>query len=127
MKAGDYTFDVTAEVRANELFFLIHSEFPVSIEKSYPEGNVPASAKAFDVRLRDLPNTLKVFGGGGGGGGEENGMTERSQGTSFKIEPALTVGDKVHVSARVTFDDSIGIPQPVPFEYDLVVKKAVNP
>jgi hypothetical protein len=125
--AGDYTFDVTVEVRANELFFLVHSEFPVSIEKSYPDGNVPAPAKAVDVRLRDLPNTLKVVGGGGGGGGEENGMTERSQGTSFRIEPILKVGDKVHVSALVTFDDSIGILQPVPFEYDLVVKKAVNP
>ena len=66
------------------------------------------------------------MGGGGGGGGEENGLTERSQGTSYRIEPALKVGDKVHVSALVTFDDSIGIPEPVPFEYDLVVKKGVQ-
>lgn len=127
IRAGEYILDVTVEVRTNELFFLVHSEFPVSIEKSYPEGNVPPAAKAVDVRLKDLANTLKVFGGGGGGGGEENGMTERSQGTSFRIEPPLEVGDKVHVSALVTFDNSIAIPQPVSFEYDLEVKKAMHP
>jgi hypothetical protein len=127
IRAGDYTFDVTVEVSTNNLFFLIYAEFPVSIEKQYPDGDVPAPAKAEDIRLRDLPNTLKVYGGGGGGGGEENGLTERSQGLFYRIEPPLNVGDKVHVSARVTFDDSIGIPEPVPFEYDVVVKKAKRP
>jgi hypothetical protein len=121
IKAGDFTIVIKVDLSTTRLIFNSNTEYPTSIATSYPEDNMPAPIKNVDFKFKEMQLDLKMVGGGGGGGWEEK-TAWRGYGIQYKISPTLTKGKKVHVTANVSFNDYVGIKEPVPFEFDLVVK-----
>jgi hypothetical protein len=57
----------------------------------------------------------------GFGGADEAGNAD--QGYVYLVITPLTIGQKIHITAIVTFESFTGISEPVPFELDLTVEE----
>ncbi len=121
IKHGDFTIDVTMSITSNEFHFSLNSEYPTKIAKSFPDEAVPPTMKDVEFKFKEMQLELKPY-GGGGGGDEGDEVTSIAQEYNYHIQPTLAKGEKVHVTANVSFNDYVGIKETVPFEFDLVVK-----
>jgi len=119
---GNITYEIVAALTKSEFKFevdRIHSPSPVNqfpssggsqdflknVEFVYPEIGV-------DLGLEKA----QAFGGADEVGNED-------QGVVYLVKTPLTIGQKIHITAFVTFESFTGISEPVPFELDLIVEE----
>jgi len=109
---------------------LTRAELSIHVEASGPMTLVADQVGVRDLFVyRDLqvefPDPARVVSlqeAGGGGGGPGDGETFLlSQGKGYTVLSALEVGQVIPVTIWITFDPFAGIPDPVPFEFELVV------
>ena len=121
IEKGNVTFEVsTLLMSCSELSFEVNgtfsSDYPTpSADNDYPyivkpEGIMLSSSNV--LFMRDLHY-------GGGGGSDQNGIHIRGEGVGYFINPPLTSGQKIHLSALINFNEVFGITDPIPFEMDL--------
>jgi len=119
---GNITYEIVATLTKSEFRFevdRIHSPSPVN---QFPSSggsqdflkNVEFVYPEIGVKL-DLEKTQ------GFGGADEAG--NEIQGYVYRVKTPLTIGQKIHITAIVTFESFTGISEPVPFELDFTVEE----
>jgi hypothetical protein len=105
-----------------ELEFEINGSFPA--DYPFPSGNTNISIfREVEVTTTSHDISLKLDPSFGGGGGSDINGLNRGQGLAYTVSPPLYIGQRIHFTALVTFNESFGIAGPVPFEIDIVVKQ----
>lgn len=111
-------FEVLAKITQIELEFEVNARG--TLPASFFHGNIVNDLKiAFLTPGPTL--ALEEYGGGGGIGIADGGYVA-SQGFDYRITPPVAKGEKIYVTAIITFSQFIGIPSPVKFDLDLVVE-----
>ena len=119
---GNITYEIVATLTKSEFKFevdRIHSPSPVN---QFPSSggsqdfliNVEFVYPEIGVKL-ELEKT-QSFGGADEVGNED-------QGYVYLVKTPLAIGQKIHITAIVTFESFTGISEPVPFELDLTVEE----
>jgi len=124
IEKDNVTFEASAVLMScAELQFEMIGTFPSDYPTQLPpgnEGNYPFIVKPDGVMLSS-PNIFitRDLHYGGGGGSDSNDIHIRGEGDGYFINPPLTSGQKMHLTALVNFNDVFGITNPVRFELDL--------
>jgi DNA-binding CsgD family transcriptional regulator len=121
-------FEATGHLSCSELSFNLNGTFPAGFAEGFPNGEIPPIFvdSQLAATLDGQPLQLEPF-GGGGGGGALGGFETLGQGMSFHVLTPLVEGQNVHLTATLTFNDYVGIPDPVPFELFLIVGNCATP
>jgi DNA-binding CsgD family transcriptional regulator len=124
IKKDGVTFEASAVLMScAELQFEMVGTFPSNYPTQLPpgnEGDYPFIVKPDGVMLSS-PNIFitRDLHYGGGGGSDSNDIHVRGQGDGYFINPPLTSGQKMRLTALINFNDVFGIANAVPFEIDL--------
>lgn len=119
------TFEASAVLMScAELQFEVIGTFTLDYPTQLPpgnEGDYPFIVKPDGVMLSS-PNFFitRDLHYGGGGGSDSNDIHVRGQGAGYFINPPLTSGQKMHLTALVNFNDVFDMNNPVRFELDLI-------
>ena len=125
IQKDNVTFEASAVLMScAELQFEMIGTFPSDYPTQLPPGNegeYPFIVKPDGVMLSS-PNIFitRDLHYGGGGGSDSNDIHVRGQGDGYFINPPLTSGQKMHLTALINFNDVFGIANAVPFEIDLI-------
>lgn len=122
IKKDQMTFEILAELMTCEQVQLeVVGTFPLDFPLSYPESNYPSIVTEVKL-ISSSPDILLELDPsfGGGGGADVNDLHIRGQGFAYFINPPLTSGQTVQITALVKFNDFVGIPETVPFDLDLI-------
>ena len=111
---GEMTFEVQTRLSPSLLEFEITATYSEELILG-PEYSLFQEV-AFIFQGEHSEIILKEFGGGGGGG-----AGEMKQGSAFKVEPTLEIGQVVYATILVTFDGATGLTEPVSFELAIPV------
>ncbi len=119
---GNITYKIVAALTKSEFKFevdRIHSPSP--FDQFPSSGGSQDFLKSVEFVYPEIGEDLELektqgFGGADGAGKEE-------QGYVYLVKPPLTIGQKIHITALVTFESFTGISEPVPFELDLTVEE----
>jgi DNA-binding CsgD family transcriptional regulator len=124
IRKDNVTFEASAVLMScAELQFEMIGTFPSDYPTQLPpgnEGDYPFIVKPDGVMLSS-PNIFitRDLHYGGGGGSDSNDIHVRGEGDGYFINPPLTSGQKMHLTALINFNDLFGITNAVPFEIDL--------
>jgi len=121
-------FEATGHLVCNDFTFNINGTFPDGFSDQFPNNEIPPIfvSDKHVVTLDGQPLQLEPF-GGGGGGGEIGDFDYLGQGVSLHVVQPLVEGQTVQITSTVTFNDYVGIPDPVTFEFYLLVENCPLP
>lgn len=121
IQKGELVFEVSANLlNCSQLAFQVNASLPQDF--SFAGGssvifeNVVMEALSSQVTLRP---TSSPAGGGGGAGNN----VHRGQVQAYGIDPPLSAGQEIHLTALVTLNPAFGITQPVPFDLDVIAQQ----
>jgi DNA-binding CsgD family transcriptional regulator len=119
---GNITYETVATLTKSEFRFeldRIHSPSPVN---QFPSsGGSQDFLKNVEFVYPEIGGKLELEKIQGFGGADEAG--NEIQGYVYRVNSPLTIGQKIHITAIVTFENFTGISEPVPFELDLTVEE----
>ncbi len=121
IKKDNVTFEASAKLMScTELQFTVSGTFTADYPTPLPDNDYPFIVKQGGVVLSSPDASLiRDPSFGGGGGSDENSVHVRGQGNGYFINPPLTSGQKIHLTALVSFNELFGITNPVPFDLEL--------
>jgi hypothetical protein len=119
---GNITYEIVAALTKSELRFevdRIHSTSPVN---QFPSsGGSQDFLKSVEFVYPEIGVKLELEKTQSFGGADEAGNED--QGYVYRVKTPLTIDQKIHITAIVTFESFTGISEPVPFELDLTVEE----
>lgn len=124
----DMLFEASGRLTCTELTFNLNGTFPEGFASQFPNNEIPPLVADLTVAASEdgAPLELEAY-AGGGGGGETGHFEVLGQGAAYRLLTPVEEGRPVHVTALVTFNDYIGIPEPVAFELDLWAEDCASP
>ncbi|MFH2104342.1 MAG: helix-turn-helix transcriptional regulator [Chloroflexota bacterium] len=121
-------FEASGDLTCTEFTFNLNGTFPEGFSDQFPNGEIPPmfTDVAFAASVNGTPLELEPIGGGGGGGGM-GAFDTLGQGRAYRLLTPLSAGQEAHITTYLTFNDYVGIPEPVPFELYLFVGSCATP
>ncbi len=120
--------EASGHLTCTELTFNLNGTFPEGFAGQFPNNEIPPLVNdlALTASADGIPLELEGF-GGGGGSGETGDFEILGQGAAYRLRTPLEEGQPLHVIALVTFNDYLGIPEPIAFELDLWAEHCALP